>query len=825
VCACRTFHGSPATVAPWQATLALAVGEPADAVGVGARAKAATVIRTKAASTAVRSPLDLVMGCLSPQWQNTNPGVIWLTKPRAAFGESRPMSICDGYIRVSQVNGREGERFISPTAQREAIENWVRLQGHQIGQVFEELDESGARADRPLLLEAIARQESGEAQVLAVAKLDRFGRSLIDGLAAIERVSDAGGSFVSVADNLDFASPTGRLVLRLMLSLAEWELDRVRATWADAQERAIRRGVFLGSVPLGYRRTKSGRLQVDAATAAVARELFARASRGDGPTTLAQWLTENGVPTATGGVRWSPTTVQGLLRRRAYLGESHHGQALNRAAHEPLVDAASWQAAQDKPAPASRSRRPVLLAGLLRCSGCSRVLSPRHDQVGRVLYGCQRNSTKGRCPAPVTVQGSVAEPYAEAVLWGLLRAPGSRRQRAALSRAEQRARTCVSQLEQYRDNPALPQTLGAERFAAGLQVRASREQDALVRLAAARTAVEAAAPDVAVAQARWPRMSLDERRQLLASQLAFLVVLPRDRKPRLWALPAGSEPRDLPSYATRRLDHLGPLMPQADMPRALPASGSFEWSKAKVARTLKPFLASQKNWPPFAAFQAAGLGLAHANALGHMTTGRWAEHFRLGPPPPNRPAAPSWNDERIRRTLTEAFADFDRWPTREEFAARDQHSLREAIRLHGGAIRWAEEMGLTLSRRQRRSRQRWDRDALRDAVAELAAGQAHWPAHKQFSDAGLGGLYAAVTRSGIREELAAELGLHLAAARHYHGPGHWNRATIDHTLDEFLARREPTRFSASGLRQAWAGCTRQSTVDTKATTPSPSATG
>jgi len=718
-------------------------------------------------------------------------------------GESQQMSVCDGYVRVSQVNGREGERFISPTAQREAIESWARLHGHQLGRVFEELDQSGARADRPLLLEAIARQERGEAQVLAVAKLDRFGRSLIDGLAAIERVSKAGGSFVSVADNLDFSSPTGRLVLRLMLSLAEWELDRVRATWADAQERAIRRGVFLGSVPLGYRRTKSGRLELDAGTAPLARELFARAGRGDGPTALAQWITNEEVPTATGGMRWSPTTVQGLLRRRAYLGESHHGQAINRDAHEPLVDAATWQAAQDKPAPAARTRRPVLLAGLLRCSGCSRVLSPHHDQVGRVLYGCQRNSSKGRCPAPVTVQGSVAEPYAEAVLWALLRAPNSRRQRAALKHAEQQVRTCTSQLEQYRDNPSLPQTLGAERFAAGLRVRVDREATALVRLAAARTAVEAAAPDVAMAQARWPAMTLNERRQLLASQMGLLIVLPRDHKPRLWAVPAGSEPRDLPSYATRRLDHLGPLMPRTDMPRALPAPGSFDWSKAKVARTLKPFLASQENWPPFAAFQAAGLGLAYANAVGHMTTGRWAAHFRVGPPPPNRPAAPSWNDERIRRGLIEAFADFDHWPTREEFAMRELHSLREAIRLHGGAIRWAGEMGLSLSRRQRRSRQRWDRDALRDAVAELAAGQAHWPARKQFSDAGLNGLYAAVTRSGIREELAAELGLHLAAARHYHGPGHWNRATIDLALNEFLAGRQAypalREWTAAGL--------------------------
>ncbi len=96
--------------------------------------------------------------------------------------------LIDGYVRVSRIGGRSGERFISPTYQRQQIEGWARLHGALIGQVFEELDESGGRADRPLLKEAVARVESGESNGIVVAKLDRFGRSLTHGLAAIERI-------------------------------------------------------------------------------------------------------------------------------------------------------------------------------------------------------------------------------------------------------------------------------------------------------------------------------------------------------------------------------------------------------------------------------------------------------------------------------------------------------------------------------------------------------------------------------------------------------------------------------------------------------------
>jgi DNA invertase Pin-like site-specific DNA recombinase len=175
--------------------------------------------------------------------------------------------IVDGYVRVSRVGGRSGERFMSPAVQREEIERWARVHGALVARVFEELDESGGRPDRPLLKEAIERVECGDSNGLVVAYLSRFGRSLLDGLGAIKRITDAGGAFVSVQEGIDFSTDTGRMLLRVMLSIAEWELDRYRSNWRVASERAVARGVFIGSVPFGYYRIKEdGRLRVDAST-------------------------------------------------------------------------------------------------------------------------------------------------------------------------------------------------------------------------------------------------------------------------------------------------------------------------------------------------------------------------------------------------------------------------------------------------------------------------------------------------------------------------------------------------------------------------------
>jgi DNA invertase Pin-like site-specific DNA recombinase len=91
--------------------------------------------------------------------------------------------------------------------------------------MFEELDESGGRADRPLLEETIARVERGDLQGVVVAYLSCFGRSLAHGMSAVERITEAGGTVVSVQDGVDFSTDAGRLVLRFLLSVAEWELD------------------------------------------------------------------------------------------------------------------------------------------------------------------------------------------------------------------------------------------------------------------------------------------------------------------------------------------------------------------------------------------------------------------------------------------------------------------------------------------------------------------------------------------------------------------------------------------------------------------------
>lgn len=360
-----------------------------------------------------------------------------------AHGEAynRTMLI-DGYVRISQVAGRSGDSFISPALQREQILRWASAHGHRLAVVHEELDQSGGRADRPKLLEALARVEDGTIDGLAVAKLDRFGRSLIDGLAAIQRIHDAGGTFISVADGLDLSTDTGKLVLRIMLAMAEWELDRIRSTWDAAVARATGRGMHIAATPpTGYTRDEARRLHPDPNDGPVISEMFRRRTDGATIAELRLLLESCGVQSSHGSRHWTHSSVTVLLANRAYLGEVHQGPYVCRDAHPALIDEATWYAAQQPRAngPVARTATPTLAGGLLRCAACGLVLnsgnlggSPSHPYRS---YHCPTVSSAGDCPRPARIRGWEAEHLLELAFFTAVRQrPIASRRNTALQR-------------------------------------------------------------------------------------------------------------------------------------------------------------------------------------------------------------------------------------------------------------------------------------------------------------------------------------------------------------------------------------------------------
>ena len=131
--------------------------------------------------------------------------------------------LVDGYVRVSQVAGVRGP-FISPAVQRAEIERWAVNNHAVVAMCFEELDQSGSRNDRPLLLEANPAGEAGDTDGLVVPYLSRFG-GLIDWMVAI-RGFPMQAARSSPCRRTSTSRPTRPTGARMLFSIAEWERDR-----------------------------------------------------------------------------------------------------------------------------------------------------------------------------------------------------------------------------------------------------------------------------------------------------------------------------------------------------------------------------------------------------------------------------------------------------------------------------------------------------------------------------------------------------------------------------------------------------------------------
>jgi len=119
----------------------------------------------------------------------------------------------------------------------------ARMLGVKTADIYVE-KASGARHDRPVLTKAIAELRPGD--TLACYKLDRIGRSLVHVTKLIADLEDRGIHFRTVEDGLSTQGSTGKLILHVLGTVAQFErdliLERTKAGLAAARKRGTRLG-------------------------------------------------------------------------------------------------------------------------------------------------------------------------------------------------------------------------------------------------------------------------------------------------------------------------------------------------------------------------------------------------------------------------------------------------------------------------------------------------------------------------------------------------------------------------------------------------------
>ncbi len=313
------------------------------------------------------------------------------------------------YARVSTEEQVEG---YSIEAQRRAFRILCEGRGWTPHREYIEEGKSARTENltkRPVFNQMIADALAGQFDVLVVHKLDRFSRNLRVTLEYFDRLLKAKVAFVSINEQMDFTTPSGKVHLALLGAFAQYYSDNLsqetKKGWAERRAQ----GLYCGLLPFG---TMKGEDKVPVPHPDTYPGLlmaFELAAQGKSDREVAQALNTAGYRTAgnQGNRPFSKDTVRGMLLNRFYLGELPDGNGgwLDGAKHGPFISEELWDQAQEarernRRAPRNHSAKATIssLTGITHCWYYKGRIHVGTSSGGKRRMMCYNRSKGWDCP-------------------------------------------------------------------------------------------------------------------------------------------------------------------------------------------------------------------------------------------------------------------------------------------------------------------------------------------------------------------------------------------------------------------------------------------
>ena len=249
-----------------------------------------------------------------------------------------------GYARIS-VDDEQDQKNISIENQKAIIEDYVKTRfPSSTLTFFEDRDRSGYTFDQREGYQEMRRGlMSHKYDILIVKDFSRFSRRNSRGLVELEDLRDAGVRIISIGDNIDFPNDDDWLKIQFQFLINEMPVTDTSKKVRSVVKRRQEEGRWLCAAPYGYILNKQQIFEVVPTEAEVIRTIFKLYLDGWGYKKIANYLTDNNVPTprmsecerrAAAGepvrrktkAAWAIVTVQGILDNDFYIGTLRQGK-------------------------------------------------------------------------------------------------------------------------------------------------------------------------------------------------------------------------------------------------------------------------------------------------------------------------------------------------------------------------------------------------------------------------------------------------------------------------------------------------------------------
>ncbi|MFH2203106.1 MAG: recombinase family protein [Elusimicrobiota bacterium] len=144
------------------------------------------------------------------------------------------------YARVSSKKDQ------TPENQLLELRRYAEARGWTIFEEFVDHGVSGAKDSRPALNRLMDAARKRKIDRILVSRFDRFGRSVKHLILSLEEFRTLGVEFTSLADNIDTATPMGRMAFTMIAAVAQFERELIRERIHSGLRRARAQGKRLG---------------------------------------------------------------------------------------------------------------------------------------------------------------------------------------------------------------------------------------------------------------------------------------------------------------------------------------------------------------------------------------------------------------------------------------------------------------------------------------------------------------------------------------------------------------------------------------------------
>ena len=153
--------------------------------------------------------------------------------------------------RISSISQKDNT---SLSNQKKMIKDYCKMYGIILTKVISECF-SGTTSNRNGLNELRELVESGNVESVIVMKLDRLMRSFTEGVIFIKYLLDNDVKIISVMEQIDTSSVSGRFLVNILLSMSEMERDTIVQRLSNGKEKRFNDNERVcGRIPYGYKK-------------------------------------------------------------------------------------------------------------------------------------------------------------------------------------------------------------------------------------------------------------------------------------------------------------------------------------------------------------------------------------------------------------------------------------------------------------------------------------------------------------------------------------------------------------------------------------------